>query len=97
MRNNDIEVFDYDGRGNRSKGVRIGNLIFYFSYKTLIGFSSPKTGTLVIKNYWSTPTARHLNSIDGGNKKSRLSNRDFEAKVQQELKRVNITQPTSPI
>ena len=46
-----------DAQGNR----------FWFSYKTLIAFDGPQ-GSVVLRNYWSTTTGKHLNAIDGGGK-----------------------------
>ena len=58
------------------------NRQFWFSYKTLIAFYAPdKSGlwsTYVIQNQWSTTTGKHLNWIDNGNKKERLTPEDFE-------------------
>ncbi len=93
---NQITIFDYDRRGNRSKGVSIGDLIFYFSYETLVGFFSPRTGTIVMKNYWSATTGHHLNSIDGGDKKRRLSDDEFDKQVNQELEKIDLLLPSSP-
>tara|TARA_B100001250_G_C19760242_1_gene772077 strand:+ start:110 stop:460 length:351 start_codon:yes stop_codon:yes gene_type:complete len=60
------------------------NRQFWFSYKTLIAFYAPdKSGlwsTYVIQNQWSTTTGKHLNWIDAGNKKERLTPEDFENK-----------------
>ena len=51
---------------------------FYFSYKTLVAFKHDyKT---YIQNQWSTTTGKHLNWIDNGNKKERLTPEQFEAK-----------------
>ena len=57
-----------DASGNR----------FWFSYKTLIAFAGPTGGGVVIQNYWSTTTGKHLNAIDGGNKKNRVDQATFE-------------------
>lgn len=49
---------------------------FYFSYKTLVAFDTPD-GLIVHKNDWRTTTGRHLNAIDGGDKKSRVDAKTF--------------------
>jgi len=62
-------------------------LDLYFSYKTVVAFRYEGKLT-VCENTWGTTTGKHLNWIDGGNKKSRLSYEDFQAelgKVQLEL------------
>ena len=51
---------------------------FYYSYKTLVAFRTCKTGLVVIKNYWSTTTGKHLNWIDGGDKKGRVNQEEFD-------------------
>lgn len=53
---------------------------FWFSYQTLVAFCKPGAGKFVRQNDWSTTTGKHLNAIDGGNKKRRLSGEAFEAK-----------------
>ena len=52
---------------------------FWFSYRTLIAFTS-EGRRFVRQNDWSsTTTGKHLNSIDGGDKKARLPSSEFEA------------------
>ena|SRR5690348_3870289 len=52
---------------------------FWFSYKTLVAFQRWNDSLVVRQNDWSTTTGKHLNAIDGGNKKARLSAVQFEA------------------
>lgn len=58
-----------DPKGNR----------FWFSYKTLVAFEPSNGPRCVLQNYWSTTTGKHLNAIDGGNKKTRLTQDAFDA------------------
>lgn len=51
----------------------------YFSYKTPVAFRTLKHGLVVRENDWSTTTGKHLNAIDGGNKKARVPGEKFEA------------------
>jgi hypothetical protein len=51
---------------------------FYKSYDTIIAFENFKSGLVVRCNSWSTTTGKHLNWIDGGNKKARLSSEEFK-------------------
>ena len=53
----------------------------WFSYKTPIAFRTWKTGLRVRVNDWSTTTGKHLNAIDGGNKKSRIPGEQFEREL----------------
>ena len=51
---------------------------FAFSYQTVVGFIPPGGGIWrVIQNYWGPTTGKHLNWLDGGDKKSRLSSEEF--------------------
>lgn len=54
--------------------------IFWFSYETLVAFKAGAAAeTVVHTNDWGSTTGKHLNAIDGGDKKSRLSCSDFQA------------------
>lgn len=55
---------------------------FYFSYDTLVAFRCSK-GRFVHTNDWGTTTGKHLNWIDGGDKKSRLNDSDFHKKFKE--------------
>jgi hypothetical protein len=54
------------------------NVTLYYSYKTLVGFRVGSNPRVVHQNDWSTTTGKHLNAIDGGEKKSRVNDTDFE-------------------
>jgi hypothetical protein len=54
-----------------------GNTFFY-SYKTLVAFQPVGDRMYVSRNQWSKTTGRHLNWIDGGDKKNRLDMLDFQ-------------------
>lgn len=56
---------------------------FWFSYKTLVAFHGPIGGRTVRQNDWGPTTGKHLNAIDGGDKKSRKSAELFERAFQQ--------------
>ena len=51
---------------------------FWFSYKTLVAFQKGFSGIIVRQNDWGPTTGKHLNVIDGGDKKRRLSAGEFE-------------------
>ena len=80
--------YSSDNYGSHSMKVSIPRtsdkkhgITLYYSYNTLVAFrgfiNSEKQGLFVIKNYWGTTTGKHLNFIDGGDKKSRLTESDF--------------------
>jgi hypothetical protein len=70
--------YSSDNYGAHALKFSIGSMELYFSYQTPIAFCSPSTGLVVRVNDWSVTTGRHLNAIDGGNKKSRVSGERFE-------------------
>ena len=56
------------------------NKTLYFSYETCIAFKI--NGKLTVcENIWSRTTGNHLNLIDNGDKKSRISYKDFINKL----------------
>lgn len=69
--NHDVKTLAFeDGKGNT----------FYFSYKTLVAFKTKDKTLIVRENIWGPTTGKHLNWIDGGDKESRLSEKEFEKK-----------------
>jgi len=70
--------------------VVIGALTFWFSYKTVIAAKAPGFGRIVSENYWGTTTGKHINSIDGNNKKARLKSDEFEAELSSILKKYHL-------
>ena len=58
----------------------VGNYVVYFSYRTPVAFSGPSTdyNLVVSVNEWGPTTGKHLNWIDGGDKKSRIDRKEFE-------------------
>lgn len=52
---------------------------YWFSYSTLVAFSKPGHPRVVRQNDWSVTTGRHLNRIDGGAKKDRLTAEAFHS------------------
>lgn len=70
--------------GAHTLKVWVGSLTVYFSYQTPIAYRG-KNGLVVRENDWSTTTGKHLNWIDGGDKKSRVSGEKFEQQLLDEL------------
>ncbi|MHC1625204.1 MAG: hypothetical protein ACXQS2_04330 [Methermicoccaceae archaeon] len=52
--------------------VKVGNLTLYFSYDTVVAFKHPDYGFVVCENVFSPTTGKHLNWLDGGDKKGRV-------------------------
>lgn len=57
---------------------------FYYSYDTLVAFRSPFSGLVIMKNYWSTTTGKHLNWIHD-DKKLRIDREAFKIKLDEML------------
>ena len=55
-----------------------GTLSLWYSYETCIAFRSPGHGKVVRRNDWGSTTGKHLNAIDGGDKKSRVPSERFQ-------------------
>jgi len=55
---------------------------FWFSYNTLVAFEKGCESIVVRQNDWGTTTGKHLNAIDGGDKKVRLTAAAFEQAFQ---------------
>lgn len=79
-----VNFFNYGNYSSNNYGVNSlcfcdtdGNR-FYFSYETLVAFTTPDGQKIVHQNDWKTTTGKHLNWIDGGDKKSRVDGETFE-------------------
>jgi len=69
--------YSSDNYGYHTIRITIGDIDLYFSYDTVVAFNTPATGLKVRQNDWSTTTGKHLNWIDNGNKRERLSSDEF--------------------
>jgi hypothetical protein len=58
--------------------VTVGPITVWYSYTTPIAFHVGQNERVVRVNDWQQTTGKHLNAIDGGNKKSRVSGEEFE-------------------
>lgn len=45
---------------------------------------------IVLRNYWSVTTGKHLNWIDGGDKRSRVDQEDFDLYMKEAMKAARI-------
>ena len=70
---------DYSGSyGSHCMAVEVLGITIYYLYKTPIAFDAPGMGRYVRENDWGPTTGKHLNAIDGGDKKNRVSGEKFE-------------------
>lgn len=85
---NKLNVKSYGGYKSDNYGVNSlmvtdSGIEYYYSYTALIGIKS--RGILkCIRNYWGKTTGKHLNWLDGGNKKDRLTSEEFQKYVELE-------------
>jgi hypothetical protein len=64
--------------------VHFRDLSIYFSYETPIAFHSD-VGSYVRENDWGPTTGKHLNYVDGGDKKKRVSGERFMELLNEQL------------
>lgn len=58
--------------------VDVGPVTVWFSYRTPVAFQVSGHEAVVHRNDWSTTTGKHLNWIDGGNKRRRVDGETFQ-------------------
>jgi hypothetical protein len=76
------------GQGDpNAKRIDLGPIAIWFSYTTPIAFRVEGEDRVVRQNDWSNTTGRHLNEIDGGDKKSRVSGEEFMRRLQDRVGR----------
>ena len=69
--------------------ISVGTLTLYFSYDTVVAFSDD-FGLVISENNWGSTTGKHLNAISE-NKKLRIPRADFEAKLDEVLKKHDLS------
>lgn len=91
----DVEKWNYgryssDNYGANSIAIRLGTRTVFYSYDTCVAFrgtnSKGEYFNCVCENCWGTTTGKHLNWIDGGDKKSRLTEKEFQEQLKKFLK-----------
>ena len=68
-----------DNYGAHCLKFYVGNMVVYFSYRTPVAFATSGHPRVVRENEWGPTTGKHLNWIDGGDKKNRIPGVEFEA------------------
>jgi len=72
-----------DGTVNRNR-VEIGDVTLYFSYETIVAYSSPGDGIVCCQNDWSNTTGKYLNMIEP-DKKKRIPRTVFQERLDKVL------------
>lgn len=58
--------------------VQMPKVTVWFSYQTMVAFQVDGHARVVRENDWGPTTGKHLNAIDGGCKRARVSSEEFE-------------------
>lgn len=96
MRENILQVrkwnygdYSSDNYGAHSTAVQMGKRTVYYSYDTVVSFrgenSKGEYFNCTCQNMWGKTTGKHLNWIDGGDKKSRLHPEEFQKQLKRFL------------
>lgn len=75
------------GEDPNAKYIEIGPITIWFSYVTPIAFQVDGEERVVRMNDWGATTGKHLNNIDGGNKKTRVTGDEFMRLLQERVGR----------
>ncbi len=77
------EISSYgDNDSIRCIRVDIPDMTLFYSYTTVIGFYTAKTGRVVCENVWSNTTGKHLNYLEP-DKKKRVKVDEFNRRLQE--------------
>lgn len=74
----------YSSPNNHACKVEIGDLTLYYSYNTVVAFSTIESGLVVCENAWGTTTGKHINWINK-DKKIRVPVEQFRKRLRQVL------------
>ena len=64
--------------GAHALRVDVGPIRVWYSYETAVAFQVDGHERVVHENGWGTTTGKHLNWIDNGDKKTRVSGAEFQ-------------------
>ena len=81
--------YSSDNYGAHTQEIDIGSVRLFFSYDTVVAFND-NGRNIVCENVWGTTTGKHLNWIDGGNKKGRLASEEFDQQLNEMLRKHNL-------
>lgn len=82
--------YSSDNYGVNSLRVDVGPLTIWFSYQTPVAFQLDGKMRVVRENKWGVTTGKHLNWIDGGNRKERVGSDEFERRFDEVLKQCGL-------
>jgi len=82
--------YSSDNYGAHSRKVELASVTLFYSYETIVAYRDAQDGLIVSENCWKTTTGKHINWIDGGNKKARKPRAEFESMLAETCKRHGI-------
>lgn len=81
-----------DNYGTHCLRAEFDNFTIWQSYNTIVAFRGGGYPLTVRENEWGPTTGKHLNAIDGGDKKGRVSGERFHYLLQQALENVGLSE-----
>lgn len=75
------DVYCKNTTGQNALRFDLGDVTVWYSYKTIVAFRDSFGKRYVRQNDWGPTTGKHLNAIDGGDKKARIPGDEFERKL----------------
>lgn len=82
--------YSSDNHSAHTRRVELATITLFYSYETIVAYRDDTDGLTVSQNQWTVTTGKHLNWIDGGNKKHRKDAETFDAMLEAACKRHNI-------
>jgi len=84
---NNYGQYSSDNYGYHTLRLNIAGHTIWYSYSTIIAFRELGHSKRVSVNQWTVTTGKHLNWIDGGNKKERIPAKEFNTQLNDFLSR----------
>lgn len=84
--------YSSDNYGNHTLQFFLPGITLWYSYKTIVAYRDGQDGLVVCENVWGPTTGKHLNWIDGGDKKNRYLQDEFDEALKAALERHFVTE-----
>lgn len=79
--------YSSDNYGNHTLKFFLPGITLWYSYKKIVAYGDNEDGLVVCENDWRPTTGKHLNWIDGGDKKGRKVVEVFDIMLKAALER----------
>lgn len=77
--------YSSDNYGAHCLRLDWGSVTVWYSYNTPVAFRADGHNRVVRENDWGPTTGKHLNWIDGGDKRRRVSSEEFEQRWKEQV------------